>query len=77
MVEIKTNLEDPYDYTRFEKARIIGARSLQIAMGAPVLLEDRPEDTHDPVRIAEFEYQEGFIPVTVHRGHEDPWARDE
>ncbi|MFW6145115.1 MAG: DNA-directed RNA polymerase subunit K, partial [Candidatus Natronoplasma sp.] len=25
-------------YTRFEKARIIGARSLQISMGAPTLL---------------------------------------
>ncbi|MEE9164167.1 MAG: DNA-directed RNA polymerase subunit K, partial [Thermoplasmata archaeon] len=26
------------DFTRFERARIIGARALQIAMGAPVIL---------------------------------------
>ena len=30
-------------YTRFEKARIIGARALQISYGAPVLV-DYPED---------------------------------
>ena len=26
------------DYTRFEKARIIGARALQIARGAPIMV---------------------------------------
>ena len=29
-------------FTRFERARIIGARALQIAMGAPILLDDVP-----------------------------------
>lgn len=76
MVEIKTNRDDPHDYTRFEKARIIGARSLQIAMGAPVLLEDLPEGTYDPVHIAELEYEENVIPITVHRPHDDDWNED-
>jgi DNA-directed RNA polymerase, subunit K (EC 2.7.7.6) len=53
-------------YTRFEKARILGARALQISMGAPVFM-DLPEDITDPVVIAELEFKEGAIPVTVKR----------
>jgi DNA-directed RNA polymerase subunit K len=53
-------------YTRFEKARIIGARALQISMGAPTLLEV-PSDMVDPIRIAELEFEKGVIPVTVKR----------
>jgi DNA-directed RNA polymerase subunit K len=53
-------------YTRFEKARIIGARALQISMGAPVLIE-LPTAMIDPVNIATFEYDEGAIPITVVR----------
>jgi DNA-directed RNA polymerase subunit K len=56
-------------YTRFERARIVGARALQIALGAPVLL-DVPEvaDTNiDPVRIAHAEQEAGIIPITVVR----------
>jgi len=56
----------PLKYTRFERARIIGARALQISMGAPVLIEI-PEGVTDPVRIAELEFEEGAIPITVRR----------
>ncbi|MDY6986399.1 MAG: DNA-directed RNA polymerase subunit K [Candidatus Thermoplasmatota archaeon] len=56
----------PLKYTRFEKARIIGARALQISMGAPVLI-DLPEGATDPVKIAELEFEEGAIPITVRR----------
>ncbi|PKK85733.1 MAG: DNA-directed RNA polymerase subunit K [Thermoplasmata archaeon HGW-Thermoplasmata-1] len=52
------------DHTRFEKARIIGARALQISMGAPHLL-DVPEGEVDPVKIAMREYRNGVIPITV------------
>src|SRR5512137_1231380 len=38
-------------YTRFERARIIGARALQISLGAPILV-DIPEATIDPIEIA-------------------------
>ncbi len=34
-------------YTRFEKARIIGARALQISMGSPILI-DVPSGVVDP-----------------------------
>ena len=50
--------------TRFEKARIIGARGLQIALGAPVLIEV-PEDLVDPIEIAKLEFEQGLIPITV------------
>ncbi len=53
-------------YTRFERARIIGARALQIAMGAPILLEV-PSHIVDPVDIAELEFDRGVIPITVRR----------
>ena len=54
-------------YTRFEKARIIGARALQISMGAPVLLEI-PGTEFDTVKIAQYEFDQDAIPITVKRG---------
>lgn len=53
-------------YTRFEKARIIGARALQISMGAPILF-DVLKGVIDPLIIAEQEYEKGIIPITVRR----------
>ncbi|MBC7108216.1 MAG: DNA-directed RNA polymerase subunit K [Methanomassiliicoccales archaeon] len=53
-------------YTRFEKARIIGARALQISLGAPVLI-DIPENVIDPIQIAMLEFEKGVIPLTVKR----------
>lgn len=51
-------------YTRFEKAKIIGARALQASLGAPVLL-DIPDT--DPLEIAIQEFEAGVIPITVRR----------
>ena len=51
---------------RFERARIVGARALQIAMGAPIIL-DVDKGFLDPVSIAEKEYKLGLIPITVIR----------
>jgi len=53
-------------YTRFEKARIIGARALQIAMGAPILISV-PKAMIDPVEIAMKEFEKDVIPLTVKR----------
>lgn len=53
-------------YTRFEKARVIGARGLQIALGAPVLIEV-PKDVVDPIEIATIEYEDGVIPISIKR----------
>jgi DNA-directed RNA polymerase subunit K len=53
-------------YTRFERARIIGARALQITMGAPVLFKVSKK-LIDPVKIAEMEFQKGILPISVLR----------
>lgn len=53
-------------YTRFEKARIIGARALQISLGAPILV-DLPNEKVDPLELSLMEYDKGFIPITVRR----------
>jgi len=50
---------------RYEKARIIGARALQVAYGAPVLVET--EQT-EPILIAAEEYDSGVLPFTIRRG---------
>ncbi|MFC7154753.1 DNA-directed RNA polymerase subunit K [Halomarina halobia] len=52
-------------HNRYEKARIIGARALQVSYGAPVLVET--EQT-EPILIAAEEYDAGVLPFTVHRG---------
>jgi DNA-directed RNA polymerase subunit K len=53
---------------RYEKARIIGARALQVAYGAPVLVET---DQTQPILIAAEEYDEGVLPFTVRRGGQE------
>jgi DNA-directed RNA polymerase subunit K len=58
-------------YTRFEKARILGARALQISLGAPILVEI-PAGEVDPVAIAELEFAASMIPITVRRSHAPP-----
>ena len=52
-------------HTRFEKARILGARALQISMGAPSLI--LPELIVDPLEIAIRELAAGTAPLTVSR----------
>jgi DNA-directed RNA polymerase subunit K len=51
------------NYTRYEKARILGARSLQIAQGAPTFVES--EKGERPIEIARKEMEEGKLPITV------------
>jgi len=58
------------EYTRFEKARIIGARSIQISMGAPTMLKKENTGAIDPVDVAIEEFEKGVIPITVIREEE-------
>ncbi len=53
--------------TRFEKARIIGARTLQISCGAPAFTDVETVRMLDPIDIAEAEYDSGLIPISVIR----------
>ena len=56
----------PPKLTRFEKARIVGARSLQIAMGAPpfVVIEG---PYRGPIEVATQELEEDALPVSIRR----------
>ncbi|WP_435075361.1 DNA-directed RNA polymerase subunit K [Halorubrum sp. HHNYT27] len=51
-------------YNRYEKARILGARALQVSYGAPVLIET---DETEPILVAAEEYDAGVLPFTVRR----------
>ena len=44
----------------------MGARALQVAMGAPVLIEV-PEEMGNPIDIALLEFEKEAIPITVVR----------
>jgi DNA-directed RNA polymerase subunit K len=52
-------------FTRYERARIIGARALQVSYGAPVLIDT---DQTEPILVAAQEYDAGVLPFTVDRG---------
>jgi len=54
----------PSVLTRFERARVIGARALQISMGAPPIVEV-PGRT--PLEIATNELNAGVLPMTIRR----------
>ena len=58
-------------YTKYEKARIIGARSLQLSMGAPFMIELSKKDLeklkYSTLEIAKLEFEKGVIPITVKR----------
>ncbi len=58
-------------YTIYEKARIVGARALQIAMGAPLLLtlseEELEKINYNPITIARMEFEQDVIPITIRR----------
>ncbi|MGB9725936.1 MAG: DNA-directed RNA polymerase subunit K [Fervidicoccaceae archaeon] len=56
----------PKRLTRFERARIISARALQLSLGAPPFI-DLTGVPRDPIYIAERELEEGFLPITVAR----------
>ncbi|MBU0461507.1 MAG: DNA-directed RNA polymerase subunit K [Nanoarchaeota archaeon] len=57
--------------TKYEKARLIGSRALQIAMGAPFLVKiskkKLEEIKYNPVEIAKLELIEDVMPMTVVR----------
>lgn len=58
-------------FTKYEVARIIGARALQIAMDAPILLKisekELKEMKYNSIKIAERELLEDALPIAIHR----------
>ena len=56
----------PPKLTRFEKARIVGARALQLSLGAPPLVVV-PSDIKDSIRLAEYELEKRALPISIRR----------
>lgn len=58
-------------YTKYEMARIIGARALQITMGSPLLIKITEEFLQkinfNPIEIAKEEFKKGILPITIKR----------
>ena len=67
--ELESNgkiLMGPPNLTRFEKARIMGARALQLSLGAPTFIEI-PEDAATSLDIAMEELEQRLLPISIRR----------
>ena len=57
------------DFSKYEQARILGARALQIAMNAPLLIKIEKEDLerikYDAIKIAEIELNSDILPISI------------
>lgn len=51
--------------TKYERARVLGTRALQISMNAPLMVD--PQGETDPLRIAMLELKEKKIPMIIRR----------
>ena len=71
MVKDVKEKDEIKDFTKYEKARMIGSRALQIAMGAPFLVKLNEDNLkkmgYNPVEIAKKEFEEGLLPITIRR----------
>ena len=56
----------PPTLTRFERARIMGARALQLSLGAPVFIEI-PKNATTSLEIAMEELKQKVIPIVIKR----------
>ena len=61
-----TVITGPPTLTRFEKARIMGARALQLSLGAPTFIEI-PESAATSLDIAMEELDQRLIPISIRR----------
>ncbi len=56
-------------FSKYERARVIGARGLQISMDAPILInlkeKELEEINYDPLKIAELELNSNILPISV------------
>ena len=76
---MKAEESDIKKLTKYEKARMLGARALQISQGAPILVELNEKDLEsikfNPVEIAKLEFDAGILPIKVKRPF--PKAKEE
>jgi len=69
-LQAKNTMEKP-KFTKYEEARILGARALQISMNAPLLININDKDlekiNYDSLKIAEVELGSGILPISIKR----------
>lgn len=65
----------PPKLTRFERARIIGSRALQLSLGAPPFIPI-PPDVKDPIKLAEMELEAKVLPISIRRSLPDGTYQD-
>ena len=62
-------------YTKYEEARIIGSRALQISQGAPFMIKLSEKDLekigYNSLEIAKMEFEKGIVPITTKRHKEE------
>lgn len=67
----KKKEEEITKFTKYEKARMIGSRALQISMGAPFLIKLSKKELealqYNPLEIAKLELEKGALPLAVRR----------
>ena len=74
MTEFEVKIGPP-KLTRFERARIVGARSLQIAMGAPAFVPlEGPY--RGPIETAKLEMEADALPKSKRRSHPNGITQD-
>lgn len=77
-VQANKRITTPY-LTKYERARVLGTRALQIAMCAPVMVE--LEGLTDPLKIAMKELKARKIPIIIRRflpdGSYEDWSINE
>jgi len=68
---IDSNKKDVKSLTKYEYSRLIEARALQIADGAPFFVnlseEELKKIKYNPIMIAEMEYEQGKLPIKIKR----------
>tara|TARA_Y100000310_G_C20618832_1_gene782139 strand:- start:1457 stop:1660 length:204 start_codon:yes stop_codon:yes gene_type:complete len=59
------------ELSKYERARLIGARALQISMGAPILIKLKKKELeglmYNPINIAKKELEKGVLPMKIKR----------
>jgi len=67
----KKETQEIMKFTKYERARMIGSRALQISMGAPFLVKLSKEDLeklrYNPIEIAKLELEKGLMPLSIKR----------
>ena len=68
---MKSEEEEIITHTKYEKARMIGSRALQLSQGAPFLVKLNKKELekvkYNPIEIATMEFDKKLLPITVKR----------